>query len=138
MLNKERPEVIETIIDYFSGEFTGECLDVKIGFYGKFYEHEFKEWMNAEYVEPFKITQAEKSILESIDKEYLWIVRDLSEGIGLYTAKPEKEGKGYHLSMGSYTDMRLFKHLFNWLTVQNSPLKISDILENCEVINNVK
>ena len=149
MLNKERPEVIEALIECFTDredayrythvplEKFRDKMNIKQEF-KKPLATQIQEWLYTEYIESFKITQAEKCILESIDKKYLWIVRDLSEGIGLYEAKPEKEGKFYHPSVGSYTDMRLFKHLFSWLTFENSPLKIGDILDNCEVIDNVK
>ena len=125
MLNKERPEVIEAIIDYFSGEFTGECLGVKIGFHGKFYEHEFKEWANSEYVEPFKVTQAEKCILEDLYK--------YSGNYGLIGNFATNDGIALVVPWDIY-EMPFYNHLFGWMKV-GEEYKISDILENCEVID---
>ena len=121
MLNKERREVINAMSDRLSG------LNVdfeKVGFKGRLFTSEFEEWVHSEYVEPFKITLAEEQILEDMNNYAKYdnlIVRcDDFGGIALSSES------------GVY-ETPFYNHRFDWIK-EGETYKISDILENCEVV----
>ena len=122
MLNKERREVINAMSDKLSG------LNVdfeKVGFKGRLFTSEFEEWVHSEYVEPFKLTQAEKCILEELAKKgYIKIQRNSDCSLNIITSSMR------------YYGFNIFKENFKWLE-SNTAIKISDILENCEVVEDV-
>ena len=79
------------------------------------------KWLNAEYQEPIKLTHAEKVILENLDENATHIKRQ----------------KGGLLMLG-ILEVNCFKvigiksELFQF--VEDEPLEIAWLLENCEVI----
>ena len=145
MLNKERPEVIEQLIEYTTNPMYGIVdvveelrLAIESESVGQM-RKALKIWLNEEYVEPFKVTQAEKYILESVQDEYEWIYRE-SEGTNyliISVNKPNSYRNVQFNATGKYQDFRCFNHLFKFITIENSPLKIGDILNNCEVVDDV-
>ena len=135
MLNKERPEVVDALIEWISnGRYSIEHFKKETGFTGDFLNSkEVKSWLNSEYVEPYEITQAEKTILESLPKGFEWIARDYNEELNVYEEEPVKNAfEEFHSTSGKFESMALFKHLFRFVDSKNS-LKISDILENCVI-----
>lgn len=80
-------------------------------------------WLNSEYVEPIKLTHAEKVILENMKK----------------ATRIKRAERGTLLAgsyQGSWWDFSDFGHLFQF--VKDEPLEIKRILENCEVIEDGK
>lgn len=94
------------------------------------------EWLNAEYVEPIKLTHAEKVILENVDKNYKWITRDDHlNNLYIHEQEPSKSIKnGCWFTGGSCIKFSGFNHLFQFVKWEDEPLEIAWILENCEVI----
>ena len=79
------------------------------------------EWLNAEYIEPIRLTKAEKVILENLDENATHIKRQ----------------KGRLLMLGILEDncfkvIGINSELFQF--VKDEPLEIVWLLENCEVI----
>ena len=72
----------------------------------------FREWLNAEYVEPpkWKFTEDEKAILRNLPEKYKWIARDSSGDLYVYESEPSKEDEFWNaLSCCGWT---LFDHIF--------------------------
>ena len=122
MLNKERPEVISAMSDKLSG-FKVDFE--KVGFKGRLLTPEFKEWLHSEYVEPFKITQAEKIVLEELSKRYSEIRRTEAGDLRLSRFDGYKGDRLEPLS-----------HWYSFIK-NGEEMWIVDILENCEVVDNV-
>ena len=119
MLNKERREVINAMSDKLSG------LNVdfkKVGFKGSLFTPEFKEWLHSEYVEPFKISQAEKIVLEELLKKYSKITRTVAGNLRLTE------------SYGIDDTLVPLNHWFSFIK-SGEEMLIVDILENCEVVD---
>ena len=133
MLNKERPEVIDVLINCFTDN--EDVYENKYDSLAKFRDKmninvcydkpltmKIREWLNSEYVEPFKVTQAEKCILELLRKKgYVEIKRDRQGDLWI-------------------SDNAVLSHVFNnffRFVKKGERLKIKDILENCEVIEDV-
>ena len=130
MKNKERPEVVDALIEsmmdislfspnlYVLERFSKK---MKAEFNSK---REIDEWLNSEYVEPFKITQAETFVLENLHKysKDSSIKRYASFG-GIALSTP-----------WDVYEMPFYNHLFDWIK-EGEAYKIADILENCEVID---
>ena len=77
------------------------------------------------------LSEAERTILENIDKDYKWIARDNWENqLFIYTAKPIKnEIKGNWGCEGDNADLELFNHLFKFITWEDGePYNIEELL----------
>ena len=78
-----------------------------------------------------ELSDAERVILENVDKRYKYIVRDENRILNLYASKPEKllgkwSNHGRDYSMGFYA----FEHLFGMVKWEDDePTLISDLLE---------
>lgn len=95
------------------------------------------EWLYQEYKEPIKLTLHEKCILESLDKEYEWIVRGKNDMLYLFENKPSKGNVGfwYCSEESSGKDLYFFDHLFKFIKWEDEdPYNIQELLENCEAI----
>lgn len=89
-------------------------------------------WLKAEHKEPITLSEAERIILENIDKEYKWIARDKSENLYMYTEKPFKYGDVWHNTSCSL-ELICFNHLFQFITWNDSePYNIAELLKGGE------
>ena len=89
-----------------------------------------------EFVEKLKdkekpvLTNAEKTILENIPKEFKYIARDEIGKLYIYEKKPSKDEKVWYW-YGLVVDFGLFNHLFNFIKWEDSePNKIEELLKN--------
>lgn len=90
------------------------------------------KWLNEEYVEPIRLTKAEKVILENLDKRFTWIAKPKNAYAKAYQLKPvreENDWNGYSLPMS----LIMFPNLFQFIRWEDKPLEIAWLLENCEV-----
>ena len=76
------------------------------------------DWLKSEHKEPIKLSDAERVILENIDKEYKWIARDGVEGVlWTFAEKPIKNNKWW-TNVSNYkigVSLNLFNHLFQFI-----------------------
>lgn len=90
-------------------------------------------WLQAEHKEPITLSEAERIILENIDKEYKWICRDGVENVvWVYTDKPTKNGGWWMNESNSKIgwNLSLFSHLFQFITWNDSePYNIEELLK---------
>ena len=131
MLNKERPEVIEALVEYTTNPMYGIVdiieelsLRIKRESVGEV-QKALKIWLNSEYVEPFKVTQAEKCILELLRKK------------GYVEIKRDRQGSLWVSDNAGLSTIYVFNDFFRFVK-KCERLKIKDILENCEVIDDAK
>lgn len=90
------------------------------------------KWLYEEYKEPIKLTQAEKTILENMDKKWKWIARDKCGELFVYTNKPKKDENLWR--DGECAGRTCFNHLFQFIQWSNDePCNIEELLKNCEV-----
>lgn len=84
------------------------------------------QWLNQE-VKP-TLLEAERVILENIDKDYKWIARDSSGMLCGHKNKPQKRERTW-LQAG-YTYLDAFNHLFQFITWQDDePYNIEELLK---------
>lgn len=78
------------------------------------------------------LSEAERVILENIDKDYKWIARDKDKGLFVYAKKPSKNNTWWvneSYSKGGVS-VYLFNHLFQFITWQdNEPYNIEELLK---------
>lgn len=85
-------------------------------------------WLKAEHKEKITLSEAERIILENIDKNYTWIVRDDNGQLKIYTQKPKK-GTANWLWNIEFTKLNAFNHLFQFITWQDDePYNIEELL----------
>lgn len=79
-----------------------------------------------------KITQQEKYILSCVHPDYKYIARDGEDNeIYVYDLEPIRtESWEYYRSDGEVGDISIFNHLFKEITFENSPILISDLLND--------
>ena len=95
------------------------------------------DFLFSEYKEPIKLTLHEKCILESLDKEYEWIVRGKNDMLYLFENKPSKGNIGfwYCSKESNGKDLYFFDHLFKFIKWEDEePRNIQELIENCEAI----
>lgn len=94
-----------------------------------------EEWLEEEYQEHIKLTEAEKVILENVDERGKWISRDKNGDLFIYEGKPKKSEIECVISM--YISRFPFKQLFQFIKWEDEePYNIDELLENCEVLGN--
>lgn len=95
----------------------------------------FKEWLNAEHVEPYKLSLFAKSLLEEVEKRgFNYITLDV-EGLFVHAYKPDLK-KGLWYTECGYEDITLFINCFPFITGhETEPYSIKHILDSCEVID---
>ena len=71
-------------------------------------------WLKAEHKEPIKLSDAERVILENIDKKYKWLCRDNDGCLNAYIGKPKKQGICWVWDI-SYGRFDVFNHLFQFI-----------------------
>ena len=89
-------------------------------------------WLKSEHKEQIKLSDAERVILENIDKEFKWISRDKDDNqLFIYTVKPIKnEIKKNWGAEGDNADLELFNHLFQFIKWEDTePYKIEELLK---------
>ena len=93
-----------------------------------------------EHKETIKLMLHEKCILESLPNDYKYIARDENGDLGIYKHEPLK-CRSVWIPQAAHNGLRvleLFNHLFKFIKWEdNEPYKIEDILNNCEVGENV-
>lgn len=91
-----------------------------------------KEWLKAEHKEKITLSEAERIILENIDKEYKWIARDESGDLILHSEEPHKEYMCNTWINDEAEDDILspFNHLFQFIKWEDEePYNIAELLK---------
>lgn len=85
-------------------------------------------WLKAEHKEKPKISDAERVILENLDKEYKWIARDDKGGLYLYQHKPyKKDGCWWDSTIIRF---EFYNHLFQFIKWEDeNPHEIAELLK---------
>jgi len=77
-----------------------------------------------------KLTEAERTILENIDKQYKYIARDEGGALYIYVNEPIKGERLWDWCHGLGNSFGLFEHLFNFIKWEDStPYKIEELLK---------
>ena len=91
-----------------------------------------KDWLKSEHKELIALSEAERIILENIDKEYKWIARDECGDLVLHAIEPHKEYMCNTWINDEAEDDILspFNNLFQFITWNDSePYNITELLE---------
>ena len=90
------------------------------------------DWLKAEHKEKIKLSEAERVILENVDKLYKWIAKDKNGSVVVYSKKPVKDDKKYMewLSVDKVKALP-FSHLFQFIKWSDSePYNIEELLNS--------
>lgn len=89
------------------------------------------DWIQQEHQEKPTLSEAERVILENINKDYKWIAKDRAGNmLFIYQRKPYKNDSGNWLNGGTNHGLELFKHLFQFITWQDEePYNIEELLK---------
>ncbi len=127
-IKSESIEGIASLIATFEFKNIDECK--KCFRYNTFERwEEVIKWLHEE-IKP-TLSEAERVILENIDKDYKWIARDKTENmLFIYHRKPYKNDYGNWLNGGTNHGLELFNHLFQFITWQDEePYNIEELLK---------
>ncbi len=93
-----------------------------------------EEWLKQERIEKITLSEAEKVILENLDKRYKWIARDNGGSLCVYESKPFKTDMYIWNNMTNvYKSLSVFKHLFQFVKWEDKePHNIKELLEASE------
>ena len=86
-------------------------------------------WLKSEHKEQIKLSDAERVILENIDKKYKWLVRERCGALFIQTdmEKPYKDDEGWH---GYGVELDFFNHLFQFIKWEDeNPYSIEELLK---------
>ena len=87
-------------------------------------------WLKSEHKEPITLSEAERIILENIDKDYKWIARDKDLELYVYKNKTNKYYKKWRWVPEGTRSFRQFNHLFQFITWKDSePYNIEELLK---------
>lgn len=89
-------------------------------------------WLKQEYKEQIKLSDAERVILENIDKDYKWICRDENMNIYVFDLKPSKDEEYdcWDSDEGIGERLEVFNHLFQFIKWEDEqPYNIEELLE---------
>lgn len=87
-------------------------------------------WLKAEHKRKPKLSETEIVILENIDKESKFIVRDRDGELKLYTTKPHKLENSWFDSWGEKMYFETFNHLFQFIKWEDEePYNIEELLK---------
>lgn len=92
---------------------------------------ECQKWLAEEYVEPIVLSEAERTILENVDKQYKYIVRNDDGELCLRETVPSKNfiAKRWYDDY-LYLSLEAFNHLFQFIKWEDSePYEIAKLLE---------
>ena len=73
-----------------------------------------KNWLKAEHKEKIKLSDAERVILENVDKGCKWICRDNYNIIYFCRSEPRKSGNEWKCDNGGVA-LSIFNHLFQFI-----------------------
>ena len=94
----------------------------------------YNKWLEAEYVEPIRLTRNEKAILESLEDYWKYVARDEYGELMIYTGEPKK-GDYRFTSKEPYRNISFFNHLFQFIKWEDEePYSIEELLK-CEVVD---
>lgn len=89
-----------------------------------------KKWLEQEIIP--RLTDAERIILENINKRYKWIVRESYGDLRVHTGenKPKKGEKHWGTPGEVCTELYAFNHLFQFITWKDEePYEIKKLLK---------
>ena len=96
----------------------------------------YLNWLKSEQKEAIKLTEAERTILENIDKNYKWIARNCDGRLDVYTAKPIKNEENNYWDFACNEEdcenekLVLFEHLFKFVEWEDKePYNIEELLK---------
>lgn len=93
------------------------------------------DWLKQEYKEKIKLSEAEKVILENLDKWYKWIARDEDDDVYIYTSEPHKTSRGNWDTnvQRAYESLAPFNHLFKFIKWEDEKsYNIAELLESSD------
>ena len=94
-----------------------DCLDCKIN------------WLKSEHKEPINLSEAERIILENINKEYSYIARNQNGDLEVFLGKPFKATVIWNSRGFKYCYLTCFNHLFQFIKWENdTPYNINELL----------
>lgn len=73
------------------------------------------DWLEEEHKEPITLSEAERIILENVDKDYKWIARDYEGELYIYSAEPTKANWDW-VTTRNVNEFICFNHLFRFIT----------------------
>lgn len=86
-------------------------------------------WLKAEHKEVIKLSDAERVVLENIDKRWVWICRNEDGNLRVMGKRPKKYTKVWMGEIGGYADIDVFDHLFQFIKwSDNEPYEIAELL----------
>ena len=132
LLNKMQNMTDEDISEIFMGcNYFCRVQDYKTCENGKYECKACRvNWLKAEHKEKITLSEAERVILENIDKDYKWIARDKEKCLRCYDSKPVKGNDFWNITGKKYTHMGGFNHLFQFITWQDDePYNIEELLK---------
>lgn len=96
---------------------------------GSFNEEKIKEIL-MKSIKP-TLSEAERVILENIDKDYKWIARDKDNSLWLYGDRPIKKCACWSIGYSEIgKEFAFYKHLFQFITWQDEkPYNIEELLK---------
>ncbi len=133
-------EQMQNMSDEELGDFISECILKQIQCH-KTCEHKYPyrpckscklNWLKAEHKEPIKLSDAERVILENIDKNYKWIAREYDGAIVIYFKKPVKDDNYgcWDTDNEVWCCFEAFNHLFQFIKWEDTnPYKIEELLK---------
>ena len=88
-------------------------------------------WLKSEHKEETKLSDAERVILENINKKYKWITRDKSGKIYVYGNKPFKRDNDFWDEQNDFLEsLVVFSDLFQFIKWNDTePYCIQDLLK---------
>lgn len=87
------------------------------------------EWLKREHKEKIKLSDAERVILENLDKSYEWIAKDEDGNLYIYELKPYK-GSGDWCDLKNEQELSAFNHLFQFIKWEDeAPYNIEELLK---------
>ena len=88
-------------------------------------------WLKSEHKEPITLSEAERIILENIDKDYEWICRDKDNTLKLYIYKPKNHKGNWFVDEATVCyRLECFNHLFQFITWNDDePYNIAELLK---------
>ena len=87
------------------------------------------DWLSEESVDSVELTEAERTILQNVDKKYKYIARDKNGNLYMYEDRPTR-GISMWINGIISTHMRVFNHLFQFIKWEDEePYEIEELLE---------
>lgn len=87
------------------------------------------EWLKREHKEKIKLSDAERVILENLDKKYEWIARDEDDDLFVYKNKPYKGPTDWR-ELEDEQELSAFNHLFQFIKWEDeAPYNIEELLK---------